>query len=41
MGKTVFDCDLFKVAQKHPHVHGEDTGFYWALSLLSVFLKAE
>jgi len=41
MGKTVNNDAAGNTFEKHPHVHGEDSGIYWALRILWTFLMVE
>ena len=41
MGKTWHWPAVFSIYEKHPHVHGEDLGIYWALRILWTFLMVE
>ena len=41
MGKTGIVSLMDLIVRKHPHVHGEDLGIYWALRILWTFLMVE
>ncbi len=41
MGKTSIVKFRREPKEKHPHVHGEDLGIYWALRILWTFLMVE